>query len=401
MPLPDQLRERLRGDLITAESPEYDSARQLWNGMIDKRPAAIVRCWGVADVVAAVRFAAENGMLLAIRGGGHNVAGLAMCDGGVVIDMQRMKGAYVDPRRRTIRAQGGMCWGNFDCETQLFGLATTGGQVSTTGIAGLTLGGGFGWPSGRCGLACDNVLSFEVVTADGSIRTASENENPDLYWGLRGGGGNFGVVTSFEFQLHPIGTVLAGMVIHPLERARELLRFYRDYAASSPDELTVYAAAMTTPDGFNASAMAVCYCGEHLERGAQLLQPLREFGPPIADTIGPMPYVALQQMWDAGFPYGIRSYWKSTFLSGLSDEAIDVFVSHAHSRTSPRAVCAIEPCHGKAQRVPPEAAAFGLRKHMFSLHILTLWEEGDPNLMSNGHALSRPPCSRIRQVRCT
>jgi FAD/FMN-containing dehydrogenase len=380
MPVLDQRRGQLRGELITPESPVYDSARQLWNGMIDKRPAAIARCCGVADVVACVRFAVENRMLLAVRSGGHNVAGLAMCDGGLVIDMTRMKGAYIDPRRRTVRAQAGMCWGDFDRETQLFGLATTGGQVSTTGIAGLTLGGGFGWLSGRCGLACDNVLSFEIVTADGSVRTASGGENADLYWALRGGGGNFGVVTSFEFQLHPIGAVLAGLLIHPLEHASEVLRFYREYAALAPDEVTVYAVALTTPDGFKALAIAPCYCAEDLERGAQLLDPLRKFGPPVADTVGPMPYVALQQMLDAGFPYGIHSYWKSNFLSSLTDDAIDVFVSYAHSRTSPRSVCVIEPCHGKAQRVAPEAAAFGLRKHMFSLHILTLWEEGEPEL---------------------
>jgi len=374
----DKLRAQFRGELITPESSAYDPARHLWNGMIDKRPAAIARCGGVADVIASVQFAAENGVLLAIRGGGHNVAGLGMCDDGLVIDMTRMKGAYVEPRRRTIRAQAGMCWGDFDRETQIFGLATTGGQVSTTGIAGLTLGGGFGWLSGRFGLACDNVISFEVVTADGGVRTASEHENADLYWGLRGGGGNFGVVTSFEFQLHSVATVLAGMLIHPLEHAGEVLRFYRDFAASAPDELTIYAAALTTPDQFEALAIALCYCGDDLEQGAKLLEPLRKFGPPVADMVGPMPYVAVQQMLDAAFPYGIHSYWKSNFISSLTDNAIDMFVSYAQSRTSPRTICVIEPCHGQAQRVAPEAVAFGLRKHIFNLHILTLWEEGDP-----------------------
>ena len=374
----DELKSQLHGDLIIPESAEYDSVRQIWNGMIDKRPAAIVRCTGVADVVATVRFAAESNMLLAIRGGGHNVAGLATCDGGIVIDMSRMKGAHVDPVRRTIRAQAGMSWGDFDRETQLFGLATTGGQVSTTGISGLTLGGGIGWLMGRCGLACDNVLSFQLVTADGSVRTASADEHPDLYWALRGGGGNFGVVVSLEYRLYPITTVLAGMLMHPLDRANTVIRFYRDFVATAPDELTVYAAALTTPDGFEALAIVPCYCGDNLAEGERLLRPLRNFGPPVADMVGPMPYLALQQMLDPACPYGIRSYWKSSFLRGLSDDAIDTFVSHARSRTSPRTIAVIEHYHGQAQRVPPDETAIPLRQHTFNLVLLSMWETGDP-----------------------
>jgi FAD/FMN-containing dehydrogenase len=378
MPSFESLRAQLRGELITPESSEYDTARRLWNGMLDRHPAGIARCSGVADVVTCVRYAAEHGVLLAIRGGGHNVAGLAMCDDGLVIDLGRMKGAHVDPRRRTIRAQGGMCWGDFDRETHLFGLATTGGAVSTTGIAGLTLGGGVGWLNGRCGFVCDNVLSFEVVTADGSVRIASADEHPDLYWALRGGGGNFGVVTSFEFQLYPISTVIGGLLIHPLDRGRDVLRFYRDYVASAPDELTVYAAALTMPDGLETLALVPCYCGADLEEGTRLLEPLRRFGPPVADLVAPIPYVVMQQMLDATCPYGIHSYWKSNFMHDLTDDGIETFVEFARSRTSPRTIAVIEHYHGQALRVPPDATAFALRTETFDLVILTLWEGGDP-----------------------
>ncbi len=378
MPAFEQLREQLRGELITPESPAYDSARRVWNGMINKRPAAIARCAGVGDVVATVQFAAANDILLAIRGGGHNVAGLATCDDGIVIDLTRMNGAHVDPLRRTVRAQSGMCWGDFDRETQLFGLAATGGLVSTTGIAGLTLGGGFGWLMGRCGLACDNVLSAQIVTADGKVLTASAIEHPDLYWALRGGGGNFGVVVSFEYQLYPITTVLSGLILHQLERAEEAIRFFRDFIASAPDELTVYAGVLTTPDGLEALAYIPCYCGDSLDEGARVLAPLREFGPPVADMVGPMPYRSMQQMLDPAVPYGMHSYWKSNFMRALSDEAIETFVSYARSRTSQRTLCILEHCHGQAQRVGPEETAVAMRREMLDLVILTLWEGGDP-----------------------
>jgi FAD/FMN-containing dehydrogenase len=270
-----------------------------------------------------------------------------------------------------------MCWGDFDRETHLFGLATTGGAVSTTGIAGLTLGGGVGWLNGRCGFVCDNVLSFEVVTADGSVRVASAEEHSDLYWALRGGGGNFGVVTSFKFQLYPISTVIGGLLVHPLDRGRDVLRFYRDYVASAPDELTVYAAALTMPDGLEALALVPCYCGEDLEEGARVLEPMRRFGPPLADLVAPMPYVVMQQMLDAACPYGIHSYWKSNFMHDLTDNGIDTFVAFARSRTSPRTIAVIEHYHGQALRVPPDATAFALRTETFDLVILTQWEGGD------------------------
>jgi FAD/FMN-containing dehydrogenase len=373
----EELRNQLRGDLITPESPEYDAARRLWNGMIDKRPGAIARCLGVGDVQSCVRFAAESDTPLAIRGGGHNVAGLGSCDGGLVIDLSRMKGAHVNPAARTVDAQAGMCWGDFDRETQVFGLATTGGLISTTGISGLTLGGGFGWLMGRCGLVCDNVLSFEVVTADGEVRRASAEEHPDLYWALRGGGGNFGAVTSIQYRLYPIQRVLAGHLIHPIERGGEVLRFYRDFAAAAPDELTIYASSLVLPDGFQVLAITPCYCGDNLEEGARLMEPLRKFGPPVADTVAPMPYTALQQMLDAAAPYGIRSYWKSNFLQTLDDNAIDTYVSFARSRTSPHAGFILEHCHGAVQRVAADATAVSLRDHTFNLVILTMWQDAD------------------------
>jgi FAD/FMN-containing dehydrogenase len=374
----DQLRTQLRGDLITPESPAYDPARRVWNGMIEKRPAAIARCAGVADVVATVRFAAENDALLAIRGGGHNVAGMGTCDGGIVIDMTRMKSAHVDPVARTVRAQAGMTWGDYDRETQLFGLASPGGQVSTTGISGLTLGGGIGWLMGRFGLVCDNVRSYQIVTADGAVRTASPDEHPDLNWALRGGGGNFGAVVSFEYQLYPLTTVLSGMLIHPLDRAVEVLRFYREFVATAPDELIVYAVITTGPDGNLALAIVPTYSGDDLEEGARVLEPLRKFGPPLADMVAPMPYLALQQMLDPACPYGIHSYWKSSFLQTLSDEAIETFVAYGRTVSSPRTFCILEHYHGKATRMPADATALALREHPFNLVLLSMWEGGDP-----------------------
>src|SRR5688500_5235737 len=287
---------RLHGEVLTSSDRGYDQARRVWNAMVDKRPALIARCADADDIAAAVRFAREQDLAISIRGGGHNVAGLAVSDGGLMIDCAPMKGSTIDPQARTARAEPGVLWGEFDTATQEHGLATVGGVVSTTGIAGLTLGGGQGWLTGKYGLTLDNLLTAEVVTADGERVRASAEEHPDLFWALRGAGANFGVVTSFEYRLHPVGpTVLGGMVVHPLANARNVLRFHREFAAGQPDELTTYAALLTTPDGAQVVALVCCYAGSP-EEGERVVAPLRQFGPPVADMIGPMPDVAVQGM---------------------------------------------------------------------------------------------------------
>lgn len=371
-----QLQAHFRGEVITPGHAGYDAARQIWNGMIDRRPAAIARCTGPADVAAAVRFASENDLYPAIRAGGHNVAGLAMLDGGLVIDVTPMKGISIDRKAMTATAQTGHTWGTFDRETQMHGLATTGGLISTTGIAGLTLGGGIGWLMGRCGLVCDNTLSYDVITADGSLVTASANEHPDLFWALKGGGGNFGVVTSITYRMYPITQVLSGMLVYPRAMSAQVLRRFRDFAeAGLPDELILYCGIVTTPDGFPAIALIPCYCGDDLAEGERLLAPLRKFGPPVADMVGRMPYLALQQMLDAAAPYGIRSYWKSSYLAGLPDDAIEACAAATAATSSPRSLVMIEHAHGRATAPAPDATAFGSRSHAFDLVILSLWSD--------------------------
>jgi FAD/FMN-containing dehydrogenase len=286
-----EFQDRLRGPLLSRSDDGYDAARTVWNAMIDRRPALIARCVGAADVMASVQFAWEHDLLVSMRGGGHNVAGKAVCDDGLMIDLSLMKGIRVDPVVQTVRAEPGLRWGEFDRETQAFGLATTGGLISTTGVAGLTLGGGQGWLAAKYGFSIDNLLSADVVMADGTLVRASTSENQDLFWALRGAGHNFGVVTSFEYQLHPVTTVLGGMVVHPFTRAMDVLRFYREFTAEQPDELTTAVALLTGPDGNLVVAMVVCYAGTIAE-GERALAPLRTFESPVADTIGPIPYLA-------------------------------------------------------------------------------------------------------------
>lgn len=364
----------LRGEVFRPGHAGYDPARRLFNAMIDKRPGLIVRCSEVPDVLRAVEFARLHNLLVAVRGGGHNVAGKALCDDGMVIDLSAMKGIRVDPSARTVRAEAGLTWGDFDRETQVYGLATTGGFISTTGIAGLTLGGGLGWLMRKYGLACDNLQSVEIVTADGQLRTANPTDNPDLFWGVRGGGGNFGIVTSFEYQLHPVGQLLAGVVFFPLEQAHAALQFYRELMATAPDEVMAYAVFLTSPEGTRLLAIPVCYVGP-LETGEQTLRPLRSFGRPAADLVRPMAYPEIQSMFDPGFPPGRLNYWKSSFLRELTDEAIDTLVAHFATVPSPFSAVAIEPFGGAVGRVGIDETAFPHRRALYSLVIIGMWTE--------------------------
>jgi hypothetical protein len=371
----EALQADLRGGVLRPGEDGYDAGRRVWNGMIDRRPALIAGCAGPADVIRAVDFARNHEVLLAVRGGGHNVAGSGVCDGGLVIDLSRMKGIRVDPAARTVRAEGGVTWGELDAETQAFGLATTGGQVSTTGIAGLTLGGGYGNLARSFGLACDNLLSVDVVTAEGRLVTASAEEHPDLFWALRGGGGNFGAVTSFEFRLHEVGpTLTAGPLFYPLAAAGDVLRFYREFAAGAPDALTCIPALATSPEGDPLAALVPVYAGPLAEAEAAL-RPLRAFGSPVVDQVGPMPYQAVQTMFDPSFPPGRRNYWKSGFLRDWDDAAIDTLAEHFARATSPYTMVAAEHRGGAIGRVGPDETAVPHREFLYYLLILTGWDD--------------------------
>lgn len=364
----------LRGELIRPDDDGYDATRAVFNGMIDKRPAMIVRCAGTADVIQGVNFARTHDLLPSVHGGGHSVAGNAVSDGGLMLDLSLMKGIRVDPVRRTAQAQAGLTLGEFDHETQAFGLATTLGVVSMTGIAGLTLGGGLGWLNGKHGLACDNLISVDVVTADGRLLTASEQENEDLFWGVRGGGSNFGVVTSFEYQLHPVGPVLGGGLRYPAAEARDFLRFYHEFASTCPDELSTSASLGHAPDGSVAVGVSVCYCGP-IETGERVLHPLRTFGSPLEDNIQPMSYQTLQSAPDAGFPFGRQHYWKSSYLKHLSDEAIEVMLQFVAEMPSPSSGVGLQQMHGAASRVDPSAMAFSHRDEHYDFLILSQWAD--------------------------
>ena len=383
----DELGRWFQGELLVPTSPGYDPGRRIWNGAIDRRPACIGRCTGVADVVAAVRFARDHELLVAVRSGGHGVAGHAVCDGGLVIDLSPMKGIRVDRQAMTARVQGGVLWGELDRETQLHGLATVGGIVTHTGIAGLTLGGGIGWLLRKYGATVDNLLSVDVVTAEGDVVNASADQNPELFWGVRGGGGNFGIVTSFEYRLHPVGPiVLAGPIFHRLEDAAQVLRFYREFAADAPDELTtIFELSVAQPLPFLPAEVhgkpivmvGACYAGRPQE-GVDVVRPLKEFGNPIADLLEPKPYLALQSMFDPFVPHGWHRYWKAVELPPLTDEAIDTLVEHASAQTSPRSYCIVFQLGGALNRVGVEETAYGLRNGAHNVNVNAVWTEDDP-----------------------
>ena len=373
-PVLDELRAELRGAVIGPADADYDTARRVHNGMIDKRPAVIACCQGVADVKAALAFGLEHELPIAVRGGGHNVAGTAVCDDGIVIDLGAMKGMRVDAAARTAHAQAGLNWGEFDRETQLFGLATTGGAISSTGIAGLTLGGGIGWLQRMHGLTCDNLLSADVVTADGRLLTASEAESADLFWGLRGGGGNFGIVTSFEYRLHPQGPVIGGPILHPFSAAREAFSFYRDFSQAAPDELFCEFGLGKLPDGERGVFMFFCWSGD-LEQGENVLAPARAFGSPVEDYLTPMSYCEIQTAFDEEFPFGLKNYWKSSNVAELSDDAIDTMVAFMESAPSMAPMVVIDQFGGAVARVPNDATAFGHRDAQYDLIIAAIWSE--------------------------
>jgi FAD/FMN-containing dehydrogenase len=381
-----ELATSFRGQLVRPGDPDYDEHRRVWNGSIDRRPALIARCTGVADVIAALGFARATGLLVAVRGGGHSFPGLSVCDGGIVIDLGPMKGIRVDPEARTARAQAGVLWGELDRETQQFGLATTGGIVTHTGIAGLTLGGGIGWLQRKLGLTVDQLLSADVVTAHGELVRASETENADLFWGLRGGGGNFGIVTEFEYRLHPVGPiVVAGPVFWPMEKSPEVLRFYRDWVADAPDELmtiVIHRKAPATPfvpqelHGKLVVAVAACYAGP-VEDGEKVLRPLKSFSSPVLDLCVPKPYVEHQAMFDPSFPHGWWYYVRACDVAELSDDVIDLTVEHSLRIGSPLTGFPIWQQGGAVARVDEDATAFGGRHAGYTFNISTITESAD------------------------
>ena len=370
----EEFKKVLRGEPIGPGDVGYDEARALWNGNVDKRPALIVQCDGVADVINCVNFARDNSLLVSVRGGGHSFPGTSVANDGLVIDLSGMSGIRVDPLRSTARAEGGAKWGAFDHATQAFGLATTGGTNTDTGIGGLTLGGGHGWLGGKYGLASDNLISADIVTADGHLRIASEEENPDLFWAIRGGGGNFGVVTSFEYRLHPVGLLLAGMLIYPIEKARKLLEFYRDFTRSTPDEFTSWFVMMVSPEGQRVCVIVPCYNGP-IEEGERYIKPLREFGPPIADLVGPMGYEQLQSLTDEALVPYRHYYEKSHFLKEVTDEAIDVLVEGFGQSSAAIPVVLLQQVGNAVLRVPDEASAYSHRDGVYNCLIIPVWDD--------------------------
>ena len=380
----DQFKASLRGELIQPHDEGYDAARKVYNGMIDRRPRFLARCSDVGDIISAVKFARENNLLVAIRGGGHNGAGLGVCDDGLVIDLSRRRGIRADPKKRTVQVESGCTWGDVDHATQPFGLAVPAGIVSTTGVAGLTLGGGHGYLTRKFGLTIDNLLEADVVLADGSFVTANAQENEDLYWAMRGGGGNFGVATSFTFKAHPVSTVYAGPMLWHLDKAVEVMKWYREFITKAPEDLYGFFAFLNVPPGppfpenlhgKTMCGVVWCYCGS-MDKAEEVFRPIRKIGPPAVDFVGPMPYPALQSFLDPLLPPGLQWYWKGDFVSELSDEAIKLHMKYGSELPSLLSTMHIYPIDGAPQRVGKKDTAFSYREAKWSMVIAGI--DSDP-----------------------
>lgn len=378
----EHLRGAFQGRLVTPADDAYDQARRVWNGTIDKSPAVVASCTSVDDILAAIEFARDAGLVVAVRSGGHSFAGFSTCDAGILIDLSPMQAVQVDPDARVARCQAGATWAAFDAATHTHGLATTGGLVSTTGVAGLTLGGGIGWLTRRHGLACDNLLSVEMVTAAGGLVRASAAENPELFWALRGGGGNFGIATKFEFRLHPVSRVVGGLMLFRENQTPDVLRLYRDYVQDLPDEFTSMLSAITAPSadfvpaemqGRPSIAFAGCHCGDESE-AERVLKPLRDLGPAV-DLFAPLAYPDLQRMFDEDLPHGIRCYLKAGYVPALTDAAIDVIAGCTRPMSSPNSTFDFHHMGGAASRVPDDGTAFGDRRSTFCFNIVGLWTD--------------------------
>ncbi len=395
--VPEELVARFNGFFVKPEDAGFDEARAVHNGLIDRRPGLIARCRNVADIRDAVAFGRDAGLELSVRGGGHNVAGRAITNGGLMIDLSLMRGVDVDPGRGRARAQGGVTWNEYNRVSHAYGLATTGGVISTTGVAGLTLGGGLGWLMGKYGMSIDNLTAVELVTADGSVRMVDDQHDPDLFWALRGGGGNFGVAASLEFVTHPLDTILGGLLAHPLDAAGDVIAMYRQFVSDMSDDASVFCAMTHAPDGsgMKLCALPLCHAGTIAEAEAELA-PLREFGPPALDMVAPMPYPAVNTMLDGGFPRGALNYWRSAFFTDLSDAAVQTLVEAYDAVPSPMTAIVIEHFHGAACRVDPTATAFPHREPGFNLVLAGQWTDpADTEVNLHGFETPSPPSSRI------
>jgi FAD/FMN-containing dehydrogenase len=383
----EQFREGIRGTLTTPDDDGYDTARRVYNAMIDRRPAAIVQPANAGDVMAAVRFAGDNGLTVAIRGGGHSVPGFGTCDDGVVVDLASRRGVRIDPRTQTARVEGGATWGDLNAAAYPFGLATTGGIISTTGVSGLTLGGGIGYLARGLGLSCDNLLSADVIAGDGSFHVASEKDDAELYWAIRGGGGNFGVVTSLEFRLSPVQDIYGGPMFFELDKAGDLLRFYREFITDAPEKLGCFPAYQIAPPlpfipeerhGEPFIAMVTCWAGS-LDEGEKMLQPIRDVAPRVAEMVGPMPYPALNSAFDALVPPGLQHYWKANFVTELTDDAIAAHLEHGPKVPVVNSTMHIYPINGACHRVGAEDTAFAYRDATFATVIAGMWPDPADN----------------------